>query len=127
MAVRDILSPKRDPTSPDTELRDSERVKPKPYIQDRLKRGRDRMLEGAPKRNECLSFWRGDQYCYVNDDNDLVRFTPGGTYVQSGTKPRHRVRTTRNLILDVVAHEVSAATQRVPGYEISPTSSDPDR
>jgi hypothetical protein len=68
------------------------------------------MRDGAPKRNECLRFWRGDQYCYVNAENYLVKQSTVTNADGSG-KPSHRVRTVRNLIVDVVAHEVSAATQ----------------
>lgn len=99
--------------------------KPPSDITDRLDRGRKRMQTTAAKRNECMQFWRGEQYVYVNSDKYLseqsVITNPDGT-----GKPRHRVRTKRNVLVDVVAHEVSAATQRVPSYEVTPSSSDPE-
>src|SRR2546423_6407411 len=105
--VRSSLAPTPDTTSPPED------------VQKRIKRGRTRMMQGAAKRNECLRFWRGDQYVFVNSENYLVKQGTVTNPDGSG-KPRHRVRTTRNLLIDVVAHEVSAATQRVPSYEISP-------
>lgn len=82
-------------------------------IVEKMKRGRARMREDSAQRNECLKFWRGDQYVYRGDDGMLV--SQSTITLTNGTgKPRHRVRTTRNLIVDIVAHEVSAATQRVP-------------
>jgi hypothetical protein len=94
-------------------------------IEERTGRGRSRMKDGASKRNEAMKFWRGDQYVYRSDDGMLI--SQNTITLSNGTgKPRHRVRTTRNMLLDIVAHEVSAATQRVPGYEINPSSSDPE-
>lgn len=94
-------------------------------VDDRIKRGRARMREGAAKRNECLRFWRGDQYVYRSQRGILVNQATL-TEASGGGKPRHRVRTTRNLILDIVAHEVSGLTQRIPNYEINPSTSEPE-
>ena len=122
MAVLDKLKGNVDPLR---ELKDSEKQKPPPGIEERIKRGRDRMKEGATKRSECLEFWRGNQYVYRSTENYLVKQGTVSNADGSG-KPRHRVRTTRNLIFDIVAHEVSAATQRVPSYETSASTTDPE-
>lgn len=92
---------------------------------EKIKRGRERMESDAPKRNECLEFWRGNQYCSVNSNNNLT-YQATVSNVDGGGKPRHRMRTVRNIILDVVAHEVSAATQRTPSYECNPSTTDPE-
>lgn len=99
--------------------------KPDKQLMEKLNRGRDRMKENATKRQECWEFFRGNQYVYVSGEKYLVK---QGTVTNSdGTgKPRHRVRHTRNIILDAVLHEISAATQRVPGYEVSPSTVDAD-
>lgn len=91
----------------------------------KIKRGRERMEDGASLRNECLQFWRGNQYVYRNSQNSLV-YQPTTTDLMGGGKPRHRMRTVRNIIVDVVAHEVSAATQRTPSYECNPATTDPE-
>jgi hypothetical protein len=113
--VKGVLTPK------DQESR----VKVPQGIEEKMKRGRARMRDGATQRNECLEFWRGNQYVYRGDDGILVNQNTI-TLSNGRGKPRHRVRTTRNILLDVVAHEVSAATQRVPAYEVNPTTSDPE-
>ena len=89
-------------------------------IKERLERGRARMMQDAPKVNECIEMWRGNQYAYVDGNNNLVQrgVAPGSA------KPAHRIRTTRNLILDVVTREVSAANQRIPGYQVVPANTD---
>lgn len=100
-------------------------MKPPPEITERLARGRRRMQDTAAKRNECLQFWRGEQYVYVNTDKYLSEQSTITNPDGSG-KPRHRVRTKRNMLVDIVAHEVSAATQRVPSYEVTPSTTDPE-
>ena len=92
-------------------------------VQSRIEEGKNQIDMGAARRNECLEFWRGNQYVYRNKENWLVR---QGVLLGEGGKPRHRVRTTRNLIQPIVRQEVAAATQRVPSYQINPSTSDPD-
>lgn len=93
----------------------------------RMRRGRDAMLEGAPERNECLRFARGRQYTWVDSQNIIREQATTSNYESRGGKARHRVRSVRNYIFDHVETEVAAATQRVPGYDIAPTSTDPKR
>jgi hypothetical protein len=92
-------------------------------VEDRVKRGMAQLQREGPKRNECWQFWRGNQYCYLNSDGVLQQL-PTTTNVRGGGKPRHRVRQGRNLLIDIVRHEVSAATQRVPSYEVSPSTTE---
>src|SRR5687768_12334899 len=115
MAIADRLkkTPPEDPTKVPTP------------VDERMARGRARMKDGSSARNECLKFWRGDQYVYRGDDGVLVNQSTI-TLPNGRRKPRHRVRQVRNLIADVGAHEVCAATQRVPSYEVNPSTSDPE-
>lgn len=95
-------------------------------ISPRLDRGRERMRSEAPQRNECLAFWRGEQYKYVNSENALVgQPTTTSAYDRSG-KPPHVIRRARNLMFDIIEHEVAASIQRVPNYEVAPTTPDPE-
>lgn len=94
-----------------------------PGVDRRIRRGRTSMNVTATLRRECLQFWRGNQYVQRNNENYLVK---QGVLIGSD-KPRHRVRQTRNLLIDAVEHEVSASTQRIPGYEVDPSTGDPDK
>jgi hypothetical protein len=98
---------------------------PKP-IEERMKRGRDAMKEGAPKRNECLAFARGEQYKWVDSKNTLQAQNTTNLIDGRG-KPRHRIRQTRNFIFDIVENETASAVQKVPGYDVSPSSAEPKR
>lgn len=92
-------------------------------VKQRIERGKKQIDKYSARRNECLEFWRGNQYVYRNKDNWLVK---QGVLLGEGGKPRHRVRTTRNLIQPIVRQEVSQATQRVPSYQINPSTGDAD-
>ncbi len=98
-------------------------VKPSKVVLDRIKRGTDRMRQDSSDVNLCVRFWRGDQYTFVNKDRYLVKQS---TVLDGESKPRHRMRTVHNLLIDPVEHEVSSATQRVPGYQVVPTKVDQD-
>ena len=96
------------------------------YVQDRIFRSSERLESLLPGINERYEFWRGNQYAYVSSDNQLA-FKPTKTTKTGGGKKPWLSRSVNNLIMDIVAHEVSAATQRVPGYEVTPTSVDPEK
>lgn len=102
-------------------------LKPSAAVEARIKRGLEAMAEGAPARNECLRFVRGRQYTWVDSQNAIREQDTTSSYERPGGKARHRVRSVRNYIFDHVETEVSGATQKVPGYDIAPTSTEPRR
>lgn len=96
-----------------------------PVVEKRVRRGREWMRRDAAKRRLCVRFERGDQYWYLTDKGYLnfqaSGLTPGGT-----VKPNHRIRNTYNIIRPIVQGKVSKATQRVPSYQILPSTTDPE-
>jgi hypothetical protein len=107
------------------DILDRDGQKPPPLVQDRIKRGRDRAKQLQPHVDERWAFFRGDQYCYVNSERYLVRQQTVSN--QDGTgKPSHRIRRVFNLVAPIVGHKVSAATSRIPGYEVNPSKVDPE-
>lgn len=95
-------------------------------VNARVKRGRVRMHQEAGKRNECMAFWRGEQYRFVNNEGRLVsQPTTTQAYEKSG-KPPHVIRRNRNLMFDIIEHEVAYSTQKVPNYEVAPSTPDPE-
>lgn len=103
-----------------------EEQKVQSYVQDRILRSQMRLEALLPSINERYEFWRGNQYAYVSSDNQLS-FKPTKTTRNGGGKKPWLSRSVNNLLMDIVAHEVSASTQRVPSYEVTPTSVDPDK
>lgn len=94
-------------------------------VRDRIERGRRHRNKGRAQRRLCMKFWQGDQYWYVNEKG-ILNYQDTVTFANGGGKPRHRIRNKYNFIKLVVEGKVSAATQKVPGYEIVPATNDPD-
>lgn len=88
-------------------------------IQEKIARAKRSIEEGSLTRHECYEFWKGNQYVDRSVDGYLVK---QGTI--TGERPAHRPRKVRNLLKGLVEGKVSAACQRVPSYEINPTSTD---
>lgn len=101
------------------------RVLPVPKdIDERLKRGKKEMMEDAFKRRLCQLFLKGETYFYL-DNKGVLNFQETNPGVRSG-KPSHRVRNRYNFIRPMVDAKVSSSTTRVPGYEVTPTTTDPE-
>jgi hypothetical protein len=93
-----------------------------PKVDDRIRRGRTEMMKDASLRELCERFWDSDQYSYMGKGDVLFRQDTVTT--ATGGKPPHRIRKVYNHIKPLVAAKVSAATQRVPSYEVVQTTSD---
>lgn len=96
-----------------------------PDVDARLKRGGARAAELAPGRNECWEFFRGNTYTIRTKENQLV-VTANGVSTNGGGDAPHRVKTRRPILTPFVRQEVSRATQRIPGYQVTPTNTDPE-
>lgn len=100
-------------------------IKPPKAVDERLKRGRERMEEQALERREAIEFARGNQYLYRSEDHRYLKQQSTVTsYFPGKGKPQHRMRLTRNLIKPIIDGKISAATQRVPSYEVVPGTRD---
>jgi hypothetical protein len=92
-------------------------------VQERCWRGRKVMMDGAPRRNKYLELWRNNHYAWI-DENNLLQQMATVTSTRGTGKPPWLERRTVNLIFDAVEHEVSSATQRVPSYDVAPSTVD---
>lgn len=82
------------------------------------------MRKNAARRRLFYKFWRGETYWYVNSrgllvSQDTISWNAGGRM------PPHRIRNSYPFVASIVGAKVSAATQRVPGYEIVPSTTEP--
>lgn len=93
-------------------------------LRDEMSRGREDMLRDAPKRRLCQRMERGDTYWYL-DEKQFLNQQPTVTTATGGGKPPHRVRAKVNFIRPIIEAKVSAATQRIPSYDVSPSTTDP--
>lgn len=97
--------------------------RPERHIEDRIKRGRERLNQREAGIRENIEFANGNHYAYVNERGQLQRLSTVAVS-QGGEKPDHRVRLSRPLIRPMLKAKVSATTQRAPDYESVPTSYD---
>lgn len=81
------------------------------------------MEENASMRSMCIEFVRGNQYLW-QQGNQLYDQRSGTVGGAGGDQNRHRVRQTRNYIKPIVDEKVSAATSRVPAYEVLAATTD---
>lgn len=94
-------------------------------VKERIDRGRSRMKDGAAERDEVLHFIRGNQYVHQTAKGYLIQQNLISNPDGSG-KPPHRLRQPRNLMIDVITRKVSAATSRIPSFEVAPSTTDPE-
>lgn len=97
-----------------------------PSIKRRIARGRQEMLKDAPKRRLCQKFEKGDSYFYLTNKGHLSFQSSGQTPNPGAPRPPHRIRNQYNFIRPIVAGKVSTLTQRIPSYEILPSTTDPE-
>lgn len=111
-------------------LRPSQEINPAEIpgqVQKRISRGRQAMKRDALKRRLCKKFLRSETYWFINDQQRM-NFQQNLPAAATGAgKPPQRIRNTYNFIKPIVMGKVSAASQRVPGYEIVPSGTDAKR
>ncbi|HEX7246413.1 MAG TPA: hypothetical protein VF245_12710 [Solirubrobacterales bacterium] len=107
-------------------LRPAKPPKQDKAVKKKLERGRERLAQVAPRRKQAIEFARGNHY--VSIDKTGLKLVEQSTVPRwaGGEKPDHRVRRSHDLIGPILKGKVSGATQRIPGYEVVPSTSDPE-
>lgn len=93
-------------------------------VDEKLKRGRERLREITPRRKVAVEFANGNHYCEVSGDGLKLNKQSTVSVSQGGKKPDHRVRRSRDLIGPIVKAKISASTKAIPRYEAIPSSPD---
>lgn len=94
-------------------------------VERSIKPGREAMKRDASKRRLCMKFEKGETYWYLNEQS-VLSFQETVTRVGGGGKPPHRIRNKYNFIRPIVEDKVSTATQQIPSYDITPSTTDPE-
>ncbi|HZN10473.1 MAG TPA: hypothetical protein VFC61_02280, partial [Blastocatellia bacterium] len=97
-----------------------------PEVKARITRGTTRLKELKARREEAVEFTNGNHYVQVSEDGKKLNRQATVSAIQGGEKADHRVRRSHDLIGPMVQGKVSAATQRIPSYEVDPTTTDPE-
>lgn len=92
-------------------------------IAKKVDRAREAMKKDQDIRRQCVKFFQNEPYWYIKAKGGLGVLP---TALDAVDKQSFRIRKKINLIPMMVQRKVSAATQRVPGYEVDPSSTDPD-
>ena len=96
-----------------------------PTVQRAQMRGRAVMKRDAAKRRLCMRFERGDSWWYL-DEKSFLQQRATVTSPRGGGKPPHKIRNSYNFIRPIVEDKVSTATQRIPQFNVDPSTSDPE-
>jgi hypothetical protein len=95
-------------------------------VKTRIDRGRKAMKDGAAPRRLCERMERGDVYYSIDYSGNIVgqALAPGPG--KQG-KPGYRMRLKLNFIRPITTAKISASSQRTPGFEVVPSTTDPKR
>ena len=97
-----------------------------PDVKKRLKRGKDRLRQLSARRRESIEFANNNHFVNLNADSTKLVAQSLIAISEGGDKPDHRVRRSHDLIGPIVKKKISAATQRVPSYEVIAATPDPE-
>lgn len=121
------LTEKYDGLKENRTLEETKELYPIPQgLKERVDRGRQRMKDDASERDEVMQFWRNNQYVYRTPKGYLLQQDRITNFQSGGGKPPHRMRMVRNMVFDLIQHQISTATSRIPSFEVSPATSDPE-
>ena len=101
------------------------KVEKQDLVEQRMKRGKERLSGLAPSRKEAIAFAENEHYVSLGKEERLAKLDTV-PIAQGGEKPDHRVRISRDIISPVLKSKISATTQRTPSYESIATSPDPE-
>jgi len=97
-----------------------------PDVEAKLKRAKQGLDEVAPRRKEAIAFARNEHYVSIDKGGTKLIRQSTVPVSDGGTKPNHRVRISNDILSPILQGKRSAATQRIPGYEVLPATMDPE-
>lgn len=92
-------------------------------VSTRIQRGRSWMQRDASKRRLCQRFTRGEQYWFLTKNQGLAAVSSPQNPTRM-EKPAHRIRNNFNFIGPIIQGKVSLANQRIPSYEVLPSTNE---
>lgn len=95
-------------------------------VKKRIHRVHASMKRVAPRRRQNVEFARNNHYVSINKKGDGLDHQSTIDKKWGGPKPDHRVRRSHDILAPILKGKISAATQRIPGYEVLEATSDPE-
>ncbi|HEX6456238.1 MAG TPA: hypothetical protein VF009_06930 [Solirubrobacterales bacterium] len=93
-------------------------------VVSRVKRGREALAEVSARRREAIEFARNNHYVSIDKTGRKLKQQSTVAMSEGGDKLNHRVRRSHDILAPILKGKVSAATSRVPTYEVLPTTYD---
>jgi hypothetical protein len=97
-----------------------------PKVKKRIQRSMDGLKSVAPRRRQNVEFARNNHFVWINKKGDGLDHQSTVDKRFGGAKPDHRVRRSHDILAPILKGKVSAASQRIPGYEVMEATSDPE-
>lgn len=104
-------------------------VKPIPVPEDvkkRIARAKEGMKSVAARRKLAVEFARNNHFTSIDKTETKLDHLSTVDKLLGGEKPTHRVRRSHDILAPVLKAKISAATQRIPGYEVLAATNDPE-
>jgi hypothetical protein len=95
-------------------------------VKKRIERVHASMRRVAPRRQQNVEFARNNHYVSINKKGTGLDRQDTVTRSRGGKAPNHRVRRSHDILAPILKGKISAATQRIPGYEVLEATSDPE-
>lgn len=120
MAVKDKIRK----VLPESDSAFAARTKLPDDVKAKTGRAKERTKKESAIRDQAWEFWRGNQLAYLNDKGVLKFLNGGMAGVRQPGKPSWRSRLSVNLFRKHCEQQVANATQRVPSYDVIPSTTD---
>jgi hypothetical protein len=95
-------------------------------VKKRIRRVHSSMKRVAPRRRQNVEFSRNNHYVSINKKGDGLDHQSTIDKKWGGPKPDHRVRRSHDILAPILKGKISAASQRIPGYEVGEATGDPE-
>lgn len=99
---------------------------PPPDVMKRVARAAKGLGGVSARRQEAQEFARNKHFVNIDKTGLRIEAKSVTPISQGGEKLNHRVRISHDVLAPILHSKVSAATQRIPGYEVIEASSDPE-
>jgi len=93
-------------------------------VKQRIDRATKELESVLGRRREAEEFAANNHYVSVGKDKVRLTKLNNVAVSEGGDRPDHRVRISRDVLAPILKGKVSAATQRIPGYEVGQPTKD---
>lgn len=97
-----------------------------PDVKKRIHRTHQSMKRVSPRRRQNVEFTRNNHFVSINKKGDGLDHLDIVDRRLGGKKANHRVRRSHDILAPILKGKISAASQRIPAYEVGEATGDPE-